>query len=70
MSNERRLVTNPLAEVILGLVVNPQSFGPMVKDALSQSAGVVLQQIGVRLQNQESAPSNPNEKDGNDHGSS
>lgn len=46
----RPLVSNPLAHVILGALKNPENLGPMVKDALKQTSGVLLEELGIRLQ--------------------
>jgi len=46
---DRPLVTNPLAHVLLGAIHNPESLGPMLKDALKQTAGTILEEMGVHL---------------------
>jgi len=48
----RPLVSNPLSHILLAAIRNPSSLAPMACDALRETSGVLLEQLGVRLQSQ------------------
>jgi hypothetical protein len=39
---DKPLVANPIAHVIFGAIHNPRSLGPMLRDALEETAEVLL----------------------------
>ena len=51
-------MSNPLAHILLGAIHHPESLGPMVKDGIRETAGAILEGIGIRLQtpSQSAAP--------------
>lgn len=60
MPKDRPLVSNPLAHILLGAIHRPENLGPMVRDGIRETAGAILEELGIRLQ----TPSQSTEPDG------